>query len=116
MPIGYRSSYLKSLSEFVDKDNRLELLEVGELSHSDVKKVINGLPGFGPYATAHLMVLAGYFEEIPIDSVVSSFLKNNYGTSDPISFANNKYRGWGFYKWWGLKFDQILRNQNWLGD
>jgi len=73
------------------------------------------LKGFGDYAVAHLLILCGYFDKIPIDTVVVSYLKKNYRVRKPESFINRTYRKWREYKWWGLKLEKMIKQQNWLG-
>ena len=78
--------------------------------------MVRQLKGFADYATAHLLVLAGYYNEIPIDTVIVSYLKKNHRVRKPKSFIDRHYRRWGKYKWWGLKLEKMLKRQNWLGD
>lgn len=116
MPIGYRAEYFIALSKNFSKDPKLDNIESNGFNHIEAHNCVKQLRGFGDYAIAHLLVLAGYYNEIPIDTVVVSYLKENYRVRKPKSFIDRKYRKWGKYKWWGLKLEKILRHQNWLGD
>jgi hypothetical protein len=68
--------------------------------------------GFGPYATCHLLVLAGHFGEIPFDSVVAAYVAQHFRTRNPRRFLARRYQGWGSDRWWGMKLEQILRRRD----
>ena len=115
-PVGYRARYLLSLAVRFHDDPLFGNLESNGHAYKDADGLVRGLAGFGDYAVAHLLVMAGYFHEIPIDTVVVSYLKTNHRVRKPVSFVEREYRKWGEYKWWGLKLEKIIRKQNWLGD
>jgi len=116
IPVGYRAGYLKLLAERFAKDPLLSQVETNGFDYKAADKMVRGLKGFADYATAHLLILAGHYNEIPIDTVVVSYLKRNHRVRKPKSFINRHYRKWGKYKWWGFKLEKMLCNQNWLGD
>lgn len=108
MPVGYRAAYLSPLAEIFTEDPTLNKIETNGLDYKSADKMIRGLKGFADYATAHLLILAGYYNEIPIDTVVISYLKRNHRVRKPKSFINRRYRKWGKYKWWGFKLEKML--------
>jgi len=116
IPIGYRADYLRSLACVFSEGLYLENIEITKHTYEEAYQRISKLKGFGPYARTHLMVLMGYYERIPIDSEVTSFIRKRYKCGDVERFVNKKYSPWGKYKWWGLKFEKMLLRQNWLGD
>jgi N-glycosylase/DNA lyase len=116
MPIGYRAEYLKLLSESFMRDFNLANLEEKTMSYDEAYKKVAQLKGFGPYARTHLLILAGYFDKIPVDSEVSSYVLKNHKCRDVERFVDKRFAPWGRYRWWGLKFEKMLRRQNWLGD
>lgn len=116
IPIGYRADYLIALAEHLSQDPSLSQIESNGYSYKEAYSVVNSLKGFGGYASTHLLVLTGYYNEIPIDTVVISYLKQNHRVRKPQSFIDRTYQKWGAYKWWGLKLEKMLRHQNWLGD
>lgn len=115
-PVGYRAEYLLSLAKHFVQDPFLKNIENNGYSYNSADAIVRKLRGFGDYATAHMLLLTGYYDEVPIDTVVVSYLKKNHRVRKPQSFINRTYRKWGKYKWWGLKLEKILRHQNWLGD
>jgi len=112
MPVGYRAAYLKPLAETFREDPTLNKIETNSFDYQSADETIRGLKGFADYATAHLLILAGYYNEIPIDTVVVSYLKGKHRVRKPKSFINRHYRKWGKYKWWGFKLEKMLHNQN----
>jgi N-glycosylase/DNA lyase len=116
MPIGYRAEYLKLLSESFTRDFYLANLEDKMMCYDEAYKKVAQLRGFGPYARTHLLILAGYFDKIPVDSEVSRYILKNHKCRDVERFIDKRFAPWGRYRWWGLKFEKMLGRQNWLGD
>jgi len=112
LPVGYRNRYLKSLAQVFSKEQSLQNFGSDGMDYSTAKKIISQLQGFGPYATAHILLLSGYFQDVPIDTVVVSYLKKVHRARKPSSFIDRHYRKWGEYKWWGLKLEKMLNRQN----
>ena len=116
IPVGYRNEYLKSLAERFAKNPGFQKLESKKMDYTEANKTTKQLKGFGPYACAHILLLAGYYNEIPVDTVIISYLKRTHRVRKPESFIERHYRKWGKYKWWGLKLEKMMYKQNWLGD
>jgi len=104
------------LAKVFNANPTLNGIEKDDLDFNLAFKFVRDLHGFGEYASTHLLVMAGYFDKVPIDSVVVSYLKRNYNIRKPQSFIERHYRKWGSYKWWGLKLEKMISNQNWLGE
>jgi N-glycosylase/DNA lyase len=115
-PVGYRAAYVKALADRFITDPYLHNLESDGLDYRSADNIVRDLLGFADYACAHLLVLAGYFDKIPIDTTVVSFLKENYRVRKPHSFVARHYRKWGSDRWWGYKLDRMNTNQHWIGD
>jgi N-glycosylase/DNA lyase len=67
---GYRGAYLRSLAEDVAAGT-LDLEELADphLSDDEVRERLLGLPGVGPYASAHLMLTSlGRYQPLILDS------------------------------------------------
>ncbi len=116
IPIGYRAGFLNALSKRFLKDQDLINLEHSDLDYKTADSIIRQSKGFADYACAHVLILAGHFQEIPVDTVVVSYLKKNHRVRKPKSFINRNYRSWGPYKWWGFKLETIMKQENWIGD
>jgi N-glycosylase/DNA lyase len=66
---GYRGAYLRSLAESVAEGRLdLEALDDPELGDEEVADRLLALPGCGPYATAHIMMLLGRYSRLVLDS------------------------------------------------
>ncbi|HIJ54705.1 MAG TPA: hypothetical protein HPQ03_01130 [Deltaproteobacteria bacterium] len=117
LPIGYRADYFKELCDRFSKDPNMGGLEVNGYDYHHADQIVRRSKGFADYACSQLLVFAGYFHEIPVDTTVVAFLKRNHPrVRKPKSFIDRRYRKWGPYKWWGYKFDTMLARQNWIGD
>jgi len=114
--VGYRAEYLKALAEAFSIDPYLGNLETDGYDYRAADSLVRRLKGFADYACAHLLVLAGYYDNIPVDSTVVSFLKENYRVRKPHSFVVRHYRKWGSDRWWGYKLERMVAKQNWIGD
>ena len=66
---GYRGRYMVTLSSSVVAGNLdLESLTTKELPDDEVEKELLALPGVGPYAAAHVMMLLGRYSRLILDS------------------------------------------------
>jgi 3-methyladenine DNA glycosylase/8-oxoguanine DNA glycosylase len=66
---GYRGPYLRSLaSDVADGTLDLEALNDPGLPDDEVAVRLLALPGCGPYATAHMMMLLGRYSRLILDS------------------------------------------------
>lgn len=111
---GYRASYLKALAQyFVDHSEFEEALINGDLNHAEATRKITALKGFGEYARIHLMTLMGFYGEIPVDSVVRSYMKSVHGVEDVSPFLETQYGDWGAHRWWKFKMESMLKERNW---
>jgi N-glycosylase/DNA lyase len=66
---GYRGAYLRSLAaSAADGILDLEALNDPALNDDEVAERLLALPGCGPYATAHMMMLLGRYSRLILDS------------------------------------------------
>jgi 3-methyladenine DNA glycosylase/8-oxoguanine DNA glycosylase len=66
---GYRGAYLRSLAADVAEGSLdLEVLNDPDLPDEEVAERLLALPGCGPYATAHMMMLLGRYSRLILDS------------------------------------------------
>ena len=67
---GYRGAYLRSLASSV-ADGSVDLEQLArdrDLSDDEVERRLLALPGVGPYAAAHVMMLIGRYSRLILDS------------------------------------------------
>jgi len=69
---GYRGAYLRSIAESVASGRLdLDVLDAGhpaELPDDEVEARLLALPGVGPYAAAHIMMMLGRYSRLILDS------------------------------------------------
>jgi N-glycosylase/DNA lyase len=66
---GYRGEYLLTLARSTASGGLdLESLDAEELSDDEVERRLLALPGIGPYAAAHVMMLLGRYSRLVLDS------------------------------------------------
>jgi N-glycosylase/DNA lyase len=66
---GYRGPYLRSIAAAVARGELdLERLLDPELEDAEVAERLLALPGVGPYAAAHVMMLLGRYSSLVLDS------------------------------------------------
>lgn len=69
---GYRGPYLRALAVMVaKKEIDLEALRASDrrkLNDDELEKILRALPGIGPYAAAHIMMLFGRRHRLVLDS------------------------------------------------
>jgi N-glycosylase/DNA lyase len=107
LPVGYRAGYLRRLAAAFSPKGPLHGVDLTRLGRLPAQTLLASLAGFGPYATNHMMLLSGYYREIPVDTVVTSYLKQMHRTRDVRKLIDKKYKAWGDYRWWGLTLEKM---------
>jgi 3-methyladenine DNA glycosylase/8-oxoguanine DNA glycosylase len=104
---GYRGAYLRRLAADV-AEGRLDLEELGdappeELADEEVERRLLALPGVGPYAAAHVMMLLGRHSLLVLDSWTRPTYARLNG-DEPIADADIVRRFERYGAWAGLAF------------
>ena len=101
---GYRGAYLRSLAESVAAGRLdLEALNDPELSDEEVAERLIALPGCGPYAVAHIMMLLGRYSRLILDSWTRpKYLRVSGAKQAKDSTIERRFRRYGPYA--GLAF------------
>jgi 3-methyladenine DNA glycosylase/8-oxoguanine DNA glycosylase len=109
---GYRGAYLKTLAAGVTEGViDLEGLTNAEVSDDEVAERLLALPGVGPYAAAHMMMLLGRYSRLILDSWTRpkyAKLNGRKATDDQIA---RRFRRYGRYA--GLAFWLYL-TEDWV--
>jgi N-glycosylase/DNA lyase len=109
---GYRGAYLKTLAGAVAEGViDLEGLADPRVSDDEVAERLLALPGVGPYAAAHMMMLLGRYSRLILDSWTRpkyAKLNGRKATDDQIA---RRFRRYGRYT--GLAFWLYL-TQDWV--
>jgi 3-methyladenine DNA glycosylase/8-oxoguanine DNA glycosylase len=104
---GYRGEYLRSLARSV-ASGQLDLERLGrasadEMSDDEVEAQLLALPGVGPYAAAHIMMLLGRYSRLILDSWTRpKYLRVSGAKRAKDSTIERRFRRYGPYA--GLAF------------
>ncbi|MDQ6709580.1 MAG: Fe-S cluster assembly protein HesB [Candidatus Dormibacteraeota bacterium] len=114
---GYRGAYLRALATSV-VDGSVDLEALGgtspdERSDDDVATVLLALPGVGPYATAHVLLMLGRTSRLILDSWTRPTYARLLGRRRPVSdrMIERRFRPYGRYA--GLAFWLFL-TRDWV--
>jgi 3-methyladenine DNA glycosylase/8-oxoguanine DNA glycosylase len=111
---GYRGAYLRSLALSVAEGVLdLEALNDPELPDAEVAERLLALPGCGPYATAHMMMLLGRYSRLILDSWTRPKYARLNGRKAADRTIERRFRRYGDYA--GLAFWLYL-TRDWVAD
>jgi 3-methyladenine DNA glycosylase/8-oxoguanine DNA glycosylase len=112
---GYRGAYLRSLAADVAGGSLdLEALLDPELPDEEVAARLLALPGVGPYAAAHVMMLVGRYSRLILDSWTRpKYALVNRGRKASDRTIERRFRRYGPYA--GLAFWLYL-TRDWVAD
>ena len=101
---GYRGAYLHALAADVAAGSLdLEALNDPELPDDEVAERLLALPGCGPYATAHMMMLLGRYSRLILDSWTRpkySRLNGRKAADKTIERRFRRYRDYAGLAFW----------------
>jgi 3-methyladenine DNA glycosylase/8-oxoguanine DNA glycosylase len=112
---GYRGAYLRAIAADV-ADGRLDLEALGdpELPDTEVTERLLALPGVGPYACAHVMMLLGRYRQLILDSWTRPTYRRIAGrprvTDKGIEKAFRRYREYAGLAFW------LMLTRDWVPD
>jgi 3-methyladenine DNA glycosylase/8-oxoguanine DNA glycosylase len=115
---GYRGEYLRSLARSV-ASGKLDLEALGaagsdELPDDDVEAQLLALPGVGPYAAAHIMMLLGRYSRLILDSWTRpKYLRVSGAKQAKDTTIARRFRRYGPYA--GLAFWLYL-TRDWVAE
>jgi 3-methyladenine DNA glycosylase/8-oxoguanine DNA glycosylase len=115
---GYRGAYLRALSVDV-ASGALDLEELGsatreDISDDEVADRLLALPGVGPYAAAHVMMLLGRYSRLVLDSWTRpKYASLRGGRAAKDTTIVRRFRRYGPYA--GLAF-WLLLTRDWVLD
>jgi 3-methyladenine DNA glycosylase/8-oxoguanine DNA glycosylase len=113
---GYRAVYLVALAKAIAK-RKLDLArwQSWEGTTDELEAEIRALPGFGPYAAAHVLTLLGRYDRIGVDTVFREFVRRAHFPRARKAVADRRmlavYDRWGEWKmlayWFELWTDYV---------
>lgn len=116
---GYRGPYLKALSSSIVRD-RVDLEALATTSRDgppddEVADQLRALPGVGPYAAAHIMLMLGRYDRLILDSWTRPRYARLLGRKRPVSDRTIERRFERYGRYAGLAFWLFL-TRDWLPD
>ena len=99
--LGFRAPTIISATRRMLEDGAIDAVGEGRPPY----EYLIGLSGIGPYAAAHCRILLHDFSRIPVDSVVTAYLRERHG-SDPAAFVASR-AGWGAYLALGYRLARL---------
>ena len=116
---GYRGPYLKALANDV-ASGRVELESLAHRSRDvlpdeEVAAQLLALPGVGPYAAAHIMLMLGRYDRLILDSWTRPTYARLLGKKRPVSDRTIERRFKSYGRYAGLAFWLFL-TRDWLSD
>lgn len=116
---GYRGPYLKALATSVARGRvDLEALATAsrdDLSDEEVADQLQALPGVGPYAAAHIMLMLGRYDRLILDSWTRPKYARLLGRTRSVSDRTIERRFKRYGRYAGLAFWLFL-TRDWLPD
>ena len=116
---GYRGPYLKTLSTDVAR-GRVDLEALASASpevlpDDEVAAQLQALPGVGPYAAAHIMLMLGRYDRLILDSWTRPTYARLLGRKRPVGDRTIERRFKRYGRYAGLAFWLFL-TRDWLAD
>ena len=114
---GYRGRYLRELAEGVASESIdvevLSVLPETELDDEEVERRLLALPGVGPYAAAHIMLMLGRYSRLILDSWTRPTYARMVGRTTKDTTIARRFRRYGPYA--GLAF-WLTVTRDWVRD
>jgi 3-methyladenine DNA glycosylase/8-oxoguanine DNA glycosylase len=114
---GYRGAYLRSLAQSVASGEvdleELATADPGDLPDDEVAARLLALPGVGPYAAAHIMMLIGRYSRLVLDSWTRPTYASLNGRKAKDTAIERRFRRYGRYS--GLAFWLFL-TRDWVAE
>lgn len=99
--LGFRAPTVISATRRMLEDGAIDAAGEGRPDY----QYLIGLSGIGPYAAAHCRLLLHDFSRIPVDTVVTAYVRERHG-SDPAAFVASR-AAWGAYLALGYRLGRL---------
>lgn len=99
--LGYRAPYISRLCrDIVEGSVDLARFTEAELPTAELRKLLLALPGVGPYAAAHLLILLNRYDYLPVDSWALKLVSHEWHTDKPVrpKDVEAAFETWGEWK------------------
>jgi len=116
VPLGYRAETVRTVARLT-ADGKLPLDQWAAAGDWDrIRKCLAAIRGVGPYSTNHMLVLLGWYGDIPVDSEVLQYLQDTHfgGRAVPAEQAVQPYGRYGQYRFLAYKCHRMARRLNYI--
>ena len=74
-----------------------------------IRASLAAIRGIGPYSVNHMLVLLGWYGDIPVDSEVLKYLRESHFHGKPVSTAQavEPYERYGRFRFLAYKFSRM---------
>jgi 3-methyladenine DNA glycosylase/8-oxoguanine DNA glycosylase len=116
IPLGYRAATVRTIARLT-ADGKLLLDEWAAASDWDrIRSSLAAIKGVGPYSINHMLVLLGWYGDIPVDSEVLKYLQDTHfdGQAVAAKKATQPYERYGEYRFLAYKCHRMARRLNYI--
>ncbi len=116
VPLGYRAKTVHIIAK-MSYEGKLPLDELAlKGEYGQIRHLLSGIWGVGPYSVNHMLVLLGWYGDIPVDSEVLRYLCQTHFNGKAVSAAEavKPYDRYGKYKFLTYKFGRMARKLNYI--
>ncbi|MCX7012031.1 MAG: hypothetical protein NTW86_05610 [Candidatus Sumerlaeota bacterium] len=111
VPLGYRAKTVLQIAQlfYEDEPPLDQWVKAGDFE--TIKGFLRGIHGVGPYSVNHMLVLLGYYGEIPVDSEVLKYIAKIHFQNQRITSreAAVPYAEYGEFRFLAYKFLRMAR-------
>ncbi len=103
--LGYRAPYVLAFAQAVDAGQTdLAAMASSDIPTADLRKRLLSIKGVGDYAAAHLLILLGHYDCLPVDSWAREMVSREWHGGEPVGRAEVEaaFARWG--EWKGLAY------------
>jgi len=115
-PLGYRAETVRTIAKLT-ADGKLPLNQWAAAGYWDrTRSSLAAIRGVGPYSINHMLVLLGWYGDIPMDSEVLKYLRNTHfdGQAVAAEKATQPYGRYGQYRFLAYKCHRMARRLNYI--
>jgi len=116
VPLGYRAETVRTVARLA-ADGKLPLDQWAAAGDWDrIRECLTAIRGVGPYSINHMLVLLGWYGNIPVDSEVLQYLRCTHfgGRAVPAEQAVQPYGRYGQYRFLAYKCHRMARRLNYI--
>jgi 3-methyladenine DNA glycosylase/8-oxoguanine DNA glycosylase len=114
--VGYRAKPIYEFSERVNNGGFDPDSLLYEQNIDQIKETLLSFNGIGNYSANHILMLLGYYSEIPVDSEVTSYICDSYFNGKRVSEKEIAclFEKYGEWKFLAYKFQRIGKKLNYI--